>query len=727
MTAPAQSMGSARSAPGATAGQGVAASIDGTRRQLATIGWLRALLVGVGVAAAVLLGVLFLQGARDARASLALPLSIAIVAGIAASVVVHVRAGRVSALRAALWMEERAPSGYARIALAEDAEGGGTLLTAQQRRLLEASLASAKHEGASHQQVLARAVSRTARTQLLGPALFAVLAATIATFTLAPGRTVASIASAVGAAPAGSVTPTAQPIGAWSVRVVPPAYSGLRAQSLGDANSLRALAGSRIEVRGEGAPPEVNTRVIGDTTPSGATASGARGQQPEADGSGWRLSVNVPASPLELRASRGGTSRLLLVDAYGDSIPHVSLELPARDSVLRRAVGSLPLAATAHDDLGLSTASFELIVSTGEGERFTARTVTLGAQRINGARDRQLRATLDFDALKLGPGDVVHLRAVARDAYPLAGREAGSSETRSFRIARQSEYDSVAVEPAPPPAVDSSLLSQRMLLMLTERLEKRRPSLVRATLVSESQRIARDQSKLRQTVGNVVFQRLTGEQGAEHAHSVGDGHDHAVDAVGGKLVLPGGKDATGTLDEGDDSPIIAVNKPLLEAYNAMWDAGRALEQAEPKAAIPHMKIALAAIERARAASRLYLRGKPPVVIVDLAKVRLTGKDTGSTNLRSQRTALSLADAARERRLLVAVSLLPRDATAGRDSLAVLRLESVADAPLFAEALDASLEALRGGRDVTPSLLRARRALGGVARVQPGTWSRSGGT
>lgn len=726
MTAPAQSVGSSGRTTRASTGKGVDASIDRTRRQLATIGWLRAALVGAATAAAVLLAVLFLQGARGTGETIALPLLVAIAAGIAAAVLVRMRAGRVSALRAALWMEERAPSGYARIALAEDAEGGGTLLTDQQRRALSTALAGAKHEGASHRDVLARALSRTARKQLAGPALFAVLAAGIAAFTLAPSRTVADIASTIATSPTGSDTPKAQPIGAWTVRVVPPAYSGLRVQSLGDANSLRALAGSRIELRGEGAPPVVNARVIGDTTASGG-ASSARGQQPTADGSGWRLSVSVPASPLELRASRGGTSRLLLVDAYGDSIPHVSLELPARDSVLRRAVGSLPLAATAHDDLGLATASFELIVSTGEGERFTARTVTLGAQRINGARDRQLRATLDFDALKLGPGDVVHLRAVARDAYPLAGREAGSSETRSFRIARQSEYDSVAVEPAPPPAVDSSLLSQRMLLMLTERLEKRRPSLVRATLVSESQRIARDQSKLRQTVGNVVFQRLTGEQGAEHAHSVGDGHDHAVDAVGGKLVLPGGKDATGTLDEGDDSPIIAVNKPLLEAYNAMWDAGRALEQAEPKAAIPHMKIALAAIERARAASRLYLRGKPPVVIVDLAKVRLTGKDTGSTNLRSQRTALSLADAARERRLLVAVSLLPRDATAGRDSLAVLRLESVADAPLFAQALDASLEALRGGRDVTPSLLRARRALGGVARVQPGTWSRSGGT
>jgi hypothetical protein len=194
--------------------------------------------------------------------------------------------------------------------------------------------------------------------------------------------------------------------------------------------------------------------------------------------------------------------------------------------------------------------------------------------------------------------------------------------------------------------------------------------------------------------------------------------------VGGKLSLSG-KDATGTLDEGEDSPIISINRPLLEAYNAMWDAGRALEQADTRGAIPHMKLALAAIERARAASRYYLRGKPPTVIIDIAKVRLAGKDTGSTNSRSARAALPPRDAMRERRLLGAVTLLASDATGARDSLAVLRLESIAESPVFADALTGALDALNTGRDVTPSLVRARRALGGVARAPGGLWSRPG--
>src|SRR5690606_4553611 len=130
----------------------------------------------------------------------------------------------------------------------------------------------------------------------------------------------------------------------------------------------------------------------------------------------------------------------------------------------------------------------------------TVRTVTLGAKGWPAtARQRQatVRASLDLAALTLVPGDIVHLRAVARDGHPSPSRDLGSSETRVFRIAKPDEYDSVAVEPAPPADVDKSLLSQRMLLMLTEKLDRQRPRMARADVVRESQRLARDQARLR--------------------------------------------------------------------------------------------------------------------------------------------------------------------------------------------------------------------------------------
>jgi hypothetical protein len=136
-----------------------------------------------------------------------------------------------------------------------------------------------------------------------------------------------------------------------------------------------------------------------------------------------------------------------------------------------------------------------------------------------------------------------------------------------------------------------------------------------------------------------------------------------------------------------------------------------------------MRLALAAIERARSAERLYLRGKPPTVIIDLAKVRLAGKDTGATNLRREREALPPQAARRAVRLVVAAQLVPRDMSAARDSLVLLRVEALGDSPAFAAAVGAVLDALAGGGDATEAFLRARRVLGGVARTEAGVWSR----
>jgi hypothetical protein len=114
-------------------------------------------------------------------------------------------------------------------------------------------------------------------------------------------------------------------------------------------------------------------------------------------------------------------------------------------------------------------------------------------------------------------------------------------------------------------------------------------------------------------------------------------------------------------------------------------------------------------------------------------VRLTGKDTGTANDRAARVALPARSALRETRLLAAASRLTADAMAARDSIAVLRMESLADAPAFAAALSSLLEDIgratgrRGGGavDVTEALVRARRVLGGIERVPAGAWSRGG--
>jgi len=146
-----------------------------------------------------------------------------------------------------------------------------------------------------------------------------------------------------------------------------------------------------------------------------------------------------------------------------------------------------------------------------------------------------------------------------------------------------------------------------------------------------------------------------------------------------------------------------------------------------------MRLALEAIERSRAASRVYLRGRPPQVIVDIAKVRLTGKDTGLVAPRSSRNVLPRRDAERDARLVAIAQVLARtegSATsaetrrnAARDSLALLRVEALGEAPAFANALGRVLDGLEQGGDLTTLLVEARRTLGNVERAPVGRWSR----
>jgi hypothetical protein len=146
-------------------------------------------------------------------------------------------------------------------------------------------------------------------------------------------------------------------------------------------------------------------------------------------------------------------------------------------------------------------------------------------------------------------------------------------------------------------------------------------------------------------------------------------------------VLTEASRATGTgearvLDfEGDETPVVKINRPLLEAYNAMWETTTALEIARPGEAIPPMQRALAAIERAQAAERIYLRGKWPRVVVDIARVRLAGKDKAVPAARAPRAPVDRARVERLARLDGAIDRIAAgDAAGGRDALLLLRVE-----------------------------------------------------
>jgi hypothetical protein len=128
-----------------------------------------------------------------------------------------------------------------------------------------------------------------------------------------------------------------------------------------------------------------------------------------------------------------------------------------------------------------------------------------------------------------------------------------------------------------------------------------------------------------------------------------------------------------------------------------------------------MYLALAAIQRARAAERLYLRSRPPRAVVDIDRVRLAGRDRGAPAERRPRQ-VAAADRAMMARFLRAVSAIEAAPGAAADSLLVLRIAIVDRHARAAAALADAADALRSGRDVTAALQRVRRALESGAAV-----------
>ncbi|HJU65836.1 MAG TPA: hypothetical protein VJ596_09175, partial [Gemmatimonadaceae bacterium] len=625
---------------------------------------------------------------------------LAVAAGIGVALVHARRSRRTFELPAVgLWLEEQQPElRYALVTLLERGDS-----TALQREV------ASVRWGSSVRRALVRAVM---------PPLI-VLAATLAIVAIVPPGVLARVRDPrVGdtlehaTARPGARTSRLTPLVAT---VRPPAYAGGREQVIEDPSSIHALAGSSLELEGPGESAGLVARV-GHQAIAIVPSAGDR----------WRIALSMPPRSAVLRLADGAHQRLVILESRPDSAPVVTLTLPTRDTVLRTPGGSLMLAAEARDDIALKAVWFEYIVSSGQGESFDFRSGTVGRASAGGRRAASVRAPLPLESLSLGPGDVVHMRAVARDVNSVTGPGVGSSETRVVRVARLGEYDSVAVEGAPPPEVDKSEISQRMLIMLAEALVRRQPRLRRDTVVAESRRIGSDQARLRRRVGEIVFIRLT-EASAEHSHAPGDGHDHGDG--GGELspeeLLRAAEEATSqgvgeALDfEEGESPVVAINRPLLEAYNAMWDAGRELDIGQPARALPHMRAALAAIQRAREAERIYLRGRPPAVTVDVERARLAGNiDSARAAPRGRRRALEDAALRNARRLDRVFLLLGNDPGAAIDSLMVIRVDLLDTAPAAAAALGDAVDRLRTGREATDALVAARRRLVGEPEPSP---------
>lgn len=681
------------------------ARLDSVQRSLRTLGLTHVAVWAIGALALVLgSGVIARMLAGSPELLVVWLLGIAVASVVAWWRWHLLRPDRVERIDAALWAERQAPNlRYALVTLADRARVDD--IDPTQRRL--ASFMAVTDWQPSVSAALARERWRVSGGLAGALLLFAVAAYPWRARGLSAnaGPTSARSAGAVAAAK-GRVMVEAT--------LLPPTYTNRRERAIAFGETISAIAGSLIRIDGAGQSSNA-TLMVQESSDSGAAAPRTVRTAPRGDG--WRGDIRIGTAPLALRLRDAVGERWILVTPVADSAPNATITLPATDTLIFDATSTIRVAGTIHDDIGLRDARIEYIISSGGGERFTFRSGALNEKHGALGREIALAATLNLGTLGLKPGDMLHVRLTAHDGNTLSGPSLGSSETRTIRIPRADERDSVALEQLPPTPVDKSVISQRQLLMLTERLVSRIPSMARPTMLAESMRIGGDQARLRKQVSDIVFARLGDNPSGEHVHYAGDGHEHTAAELAAQStpesVLKAADAATGTIggmldSHGDETPVVAVNRPLLEAYNAMWDATRALQGGVPREAIEPMKRALAAIQRARSAERVYLRGTPPAAVVDLVKIRLIGTDSAKFAVRHALNALPPTERRVAERVLRALALLGARDSSAVDSLRLVRLDALGRSLQLAAAIGDALDALDHRRDATAALVRARR-------------------
>ncbi len=447
-----------------------------------------------------------------------------------------------------------------------------------------------------------------------------------------------------------------------SARVIPPAYSREGARTLTDPSSLAGLPGGEIALVGSGDSKGI-LGVMGTDTLRAMPEQGH-----------WTVGLTMPLRGTAVRLRDRSYSRILVLAPRTDSIPAVTLSAPRRDTTYRQASGHVLLEASAHDDIGLAHGYFELLITAGSGEIFKSRSAVSGRTSLGDQREARLHASLNLAALRLSPGAVLSIRAIAFDGNTVSGPGKGISETRTLRMARADEYDSVAIVPAEPLPIDTTLISQRMLIIRTETLVVQKPRLQRQAFESRSTQLSLTQENIRMRVEAIV-------QNLES------------DDAGGVFVTP-------------------VSTLLRQASAQMWDARTSLGVAEPEEALAPMRRALKLLQKAREAHRIYLRGLVKQDVVDLERVRLQGKDSAAAARRDPRLPLERPREVLARRLAGAIRLKGTLAEAAMDSLSLLQVDALTVAPEVAGSLAEAVEQLRRGQDASRALSRARRALDG---------------
>jgi hypothetical protein len=367
-----------------------------------------------------------------------------------------------------------------------------------------------------------------------------------------------------------------------TVDVEPPTYTHRASSHSIDPSGVDAVEGSTVHLTIE------------------SSGGGARVETSE---STTRIARNG-STPLEHRSvvhrsgfllvtTDDGARRMMTVTVTPDALPAVRLTEPGRDLVYSSGNPRIAFQAQATDDYGLRALVLRYTKVSGSGEQFEFRDGEMQlAIAARGARDWTGSAARSLADLDLHDGDLLVYRAVATDTRPGGGGES-SSDAFFVEISRLGVAAGDAF--TLPEQETRYALSQQMLIVKTERLERKRASTPPDELRDAAQGLAVEQRMIR---SEFVFM-LGGEIEDEEVEA-----EQSTELQEGRLANRGQRD-------------------LRAATVAMSQAEKWLTAANTADALKAERAAVAALQRAFTRDRYILRALATRSQLDLSR-RLTG-------------------------------------------------------------------------------------------------------
>lgn len=440
----------------------------------------------------------------------------------------------------------------------------------------------------------------------------------------------------------GIVVPPGVPkLVAQSLRVVPPAYTGLPARTESRLD-IRAPQGSRLAWRLRFDPqPAAAALVLHDGR---RTALRRVGDEWVAQ---RQLDRSLLYRVIPERGEGPPLPPLHRLDATADAPPRLRVIAPERSvTILAPGQTGWPLLFEATDDHGVAaTGQLRITVTEGEGENISFRERNVVLAGSGPARKRRFAIRLDPQALGLARGNDIVAQLTIRDTRsPSPHVVRGPSVI--LRWPAQLDMSGSGLEGLMKKVLPAYFRSQRQIIIDAEKLLVERPRLDAETFATRSDKLGVDQRLLRLRYGQFMGEVAEGEseppptndaaapEAAEH--SPDDGHDHGGAATGGGASPAFGNagDVMGayghTHDESEAATLIdpETRAILKQALDEMWQSELHLRQGDPKQALPFAYKALGFIKQVQQSQRIYLaRVGPELPPIDEAR-RMTGKREG---------------------------------------------------------------------------------------------------